>query len=112
MRDNNGDGFIEISPEELVEKGTIVCQRNWKDLHSDFSHYMPYRSQRACFGAVFIYFLLVDIYGIGPTDNQSFKTLGYESDISWTIGAAMKTALSSSTANLEIPFSVYKLDHF
>ena len=110
LRDDNNDGFVEISPYELLETGEVLCQRNWNDLHSDFSHYMPYRSQRACFGAVYIYYLLVDVYGIAEGDRHSFRTLGYENDVSWTVGAAMNQALSVSTAEDAIPFKITKLE--
>lgn len=110
MSDDNDNNFVEISPAEIKTKGSVLCQRNWNDLHADFSHYMPYRAQRACFGAVFIYYLLVDIYGISENDLQSFKTLGYDSDISWTMGAAMGQALYASTASYDIPFSLIKLE--
>jgi hypothetical protein len=112
LRDDDGNSFVEVSPHDLISRGTLLCQRNWNDLHTEFSHYMPYRSQRACFGAVFIYYLLTDIYGIAENDRTSFKTLGYESDISWTIGAAMKVALSVATAEYDTPFMITKMDEF
>ena len=107
-----GGDFVNIKPDDMIEKGTLLCQRNWNDLHADFSHYMPYRSQRACFGAVFIYYLLVDVYGINRDDSKTFKTLGYEADISWTFGAALKQALQTSTTSYDIPFSVSRLEEF
>lgn len=112
LHDDDGDSFVDVSPHDLISRGTLLCQRNWNDLHTEYAHYLPYRSQRACFGAVFIYYLLTDIYGVAEHDLGSFKTLGYESDISWTIGAAMKRALSVSTADFDTPFMITKLDEF
>jgi hypothetical protein len=35
---------------------------------SDFPGYKPYRAQRACFGATYVYLMLTDVYGLNPND--------------------------------------------
>ena len=52
---------------------------------------MPYRALRACFGSAYIYFLLVDVYGLNTNDSDSFLPVVAESgvEISWALGATI-----------------------
>jgi hypothetical protein len=89
--------LISLSPQELYDKGTTLCEKEWMELHKEFSHYMPYRAQRACFGAVYIYFLVTDVYGIDINDSKSFSATQHTADVSWTLGAAFSLALKSTS---------------
>ena len=63
---------------------------------------MPYRALRACFGSAYVYFLLVDVYGIEPSDTDSFLPVIKDDktgvEISWTLGAALAQLLQ-----IEVP---------
>ena len=61
---NNGSHHSPyISIDKIKKAGITVCHKRWDRLLLDFPGYMPYRAQRACFGAAYIYVVLKDIYG-------------------------------------------------
>jgi hypothetical protein len=82
-----------------------------QELLADFPGFMPYRAQRACFGASYVYTILVDIYGIGEHDSEAFMPVDQVKDFSpattggedaapkkplelgWALGAAVFSAL-------------------
>ena len=56
---------------------------------------MPYRAQRACFGATYVYSMLVDVYGIEEDDKEAFLPIDSvgEHELSWALGAAVFSAM-------------------
>jgi GDA1/CD39 (nucleoside phosphatase) family len=84
-----------LSPKQIYEAGLQICNEPWTVTHGRFPHYPFYRSQRACFGAVYVYSVLTSIYGIEEEDNHTFVPLeshgSYE--LSWALGAAVYEAL-------------------
>jgi len=85
-----------IAPQEIAEEGRIACKRTWTDLLSDFPGFKPYRAQRACFGAAYVYLMLTDVYGLSPNDKafMAIENLG-SMELSWTLGAAIIGTSSS-----------------
>ena len=83
---NNG----VLAPHEIAVEGRIACKRTWTDLLSDFPGFKPYRAQRACFGAAYVYLMLTDVYGLSPNDKafMAIENLG-SMELSWTLGAAI-----------------------
>jgi hypothetical protein len=79
-----------LSPLEIATAGRNACKRTWTDLLSDFPGYKPYRAQRACFGATYVYLMLTDVYGLNPNDKAfiAIENLG-NMELSWTLGAAI-----------------------
>jgi len=85
-----------VSPSQIRLHGRRVCSLSWTELLGNFPGYMPYRAQRACFGASYVYAMLVDIYSLDLDDNKSFLPLEFHSDggeLSWALGAAVYSAL-------------------
>lgn len=79
-----------LSPQEIAMAGRMACKRTWTDLLSDFPGFKPYRAQRACFGATYVYLMLTDVYGLNPNDKafMAIENLG-NMELSWTLGAAI-----------------------
>jgi hypothetical protein len=63
---------VGVSPAEIRRRALLACRRPWQDLLADHPGFMPYRAQRACFGAAYVYAILTDIYGIAPDDDDAF----------------------------------------
>ena len=63
---------IAVSPSEIRQRALVACRRPWESLLADFPGFMPYRAQRACFGAAYVYSMLTDVYGIAPDDAEAF----------------------------------------
>jgi len=80
-----------LSPQEIAIAGKEACKRSWIDLLNDFPPGTPYyRTQRACFGAAYVYLMLTDVYGLNPNDKAflAIENLG-TMELSWTLGAAV-----------------------
>lgn len=92
----SGNGAV--SPNEIEAMGRILCPRKWQDVLEEFPGFMPYRAQRACFGAAYIYSIITDVYGIAPDDGKTFLPIeahGHIGELSWSIGAAVAHALEN-----------------
>ena len=63
---------VAVSPAEIRRRALVACRRPWEALLEDFPGFMPYRAQRACFGAAYVYSMLTDVYGIAPDDAEAF----------------------------------------
>ena len=90
---------VSVAPLEIRRLATIACRRPWEDILAEYPTFMPYRAQRACFAASYVYTILVDVYGIEEDDKEAFipvDTVG-ENELSWALGAAVFSAM-----NLEI----------
>ena len=98
---------LTVTPEAVLQAGVRVCRQDWEHLLEAFPGYMPYRAQRACFGAAYIYVLLTDIYGMssasasasagGRNNTTSFTavdSLGSR-ELSWALGAAVHMSLET-----------------
>lgn len=70
--------------------GQIVCSKSWAELASEYPHLPHYRSQRACFGASYLYFLLMDVYGYELDTIGEFWPLERHGtyELSWPLGVA------------------------
>lgn len=87
---------ISVAPSEVRRLAVMACKRPWEELLTDNPTFMPYRAQRACFGASYVYTMLVDVYGIEEDDKEAFlpvDTVG-EHELSWALGAAVFSALN------------------
>jgi GDA1/CD39 (nucleoside phosphatase) family len=90
---------LSVAPLEIRRLATIACRRPWGDIQAEYPTFLPYRAQRACFTASYVYTMLVDVYGIEEDDKEAFipvDTVG-EHELSWALGAAVFSAM-----NLEI----------
>lgn len=86
---------VAITPAEIKRRALEVCNRPWEELLADYPGFMPYRAQRACFGATYVYSLLIDVYGIDEDDENAFipvDSVG-EYELSWALGAAVFSAM-------------------
>lgn len=90
---------ISVAPSTIKQLARAVCRRPWKELLSEYPDFMPYRAQRACFGATYVYTMLVDIYGIEEDDKEAFLPVDSvgEHELSWALGSAVFSAM-----NLEV----------
>jgi len=80
-----------LAPQDIAIAGKEICQRSWIDLLSDFPPGLPsYRTQRACFGAAYVYLMITDVYGLNHRDKAflAIENLG-TMELSWTLGAAV-----------------------
>ena len=86
---------ISVPPSEIRRRAIDVCRRSWTDLLAEFPGFMPYRAQRACFGATYVYSMLVDVYGIEEDDKEAFLPIDSvgEHELSWALGAAVFSAM-------------------
>lgn len=86
---------ISVPPSEIRRRATDVCRRSWTDLLAEYPGFMPYRAQRACFGATYVYSMLVDVYGIEEDDKEAFLPIDSvgEHELSWALGAAVFSAM-------------------
>ena len=86
---------VTIAPSEIRRRAILVCRRPWRELLADFPTFMPYRAQRACFGATYVYSMLVDVYGIEDDDKEAFLPVDSvgEYELSWALGAALFSAM-------------------
>mmetsp|Transcript_10676 Transcript_10676/g.16173 ORF Transcript_10676/g.16173 Transcript_10676/m.16173 type:complete len:472 (-) Transcript_10676:11-1426(-) len=84
-----------LSPSKLLDAGRRVCAEPWEVLLGRFPGYMPYKAQRACFAAAYMYFLLTDVYGAGHDDVGNVWPLDQHLDheLSWVLGAAALSTL-------------------
>jgi GDA1/CD39 (nucleoside phosphatase) family len=90
---------ISVAPSTIRQLARAVCRRPWKELLAEYPDFMPYRAQRACFGATYVYTMLVDIYGIEEDDKEAFLPVDSvgEHELSWALGSAVFSAM-----NLEV----------
>jgi hypothetical protein len=86
---------VYVAPAEIKRRAIIVCNTPWEELLAKFPGFMPYRAQRACFGATYVYSMLVDVYGIEEDDGEAFLPIDtvVEKELSWALGAAVFYAL-------------------
>lgn len=86
---------LSVTPAEIKRRAIIVCNRPWEELLADFPGFMPYRAQRACFGASYVYSMLIDVYGIDEDDEEAFLQIDSvgEYELSWALGAALFSAM-------------------
>ena len=95
-----------VSPDAVEAAGMDVCARDWEDLLEGFPGYMPYRAQRACFGAAYIHVLMTDVYGIRDAGTAtSFAAVDSMEThaLSWALGAAVHMSLEIGALR---PFAV------
>ena len=55
---------VVVSRDDVAAAGRRTCARKWTEILQDFPGFMPYRAQRACFGAAYIYALMGHLYGM------------------------------------------------
>ena len=86
---------ISVPPNVIKSKAIEVCRRPWSELLAEYPGFMPYRAQRACFGATYVYSMLVDVYGIEEDDKEAFLPIDSvgEYELSWALGAAVFSAM-------------------
>ena len=84
-----------VRPSDIAAAGTEVCRLPWEKLLLKFPGFMPYRAQRACFGAAYIFALLTDVYGLGPDVQTTFAAVESRNryELSWALGAAVRLTL-------------------
>mmetsp|Transcript_31544 Transcript_31544/g.58720 ORF Transcript_31544/g.58720 Transcript_31544/m.58720 type:complete len:467 (-) Transcript_31544:47-1447(-) len=105
------DAMKAISPELVLAAGHEICQLPWQDLIARFpDSYPSYRAQRACFGAAYMYFLMMDVYGISELSQGEFFPMEShnEHDLGWVLGAV---AVSSHGAREELLLRVPTLEN-
>lgn len=87
---------ISVAPSEVRRLAVLACKRPCEEMLADNPTFMPYRAQRACFSASYVYTMLEDVYGIEDDDKEAFlpvDTVG-EHELSWALGAAVFSALN------------------
>jgi hypothetical protein len=91
-----------VSPHNIRVAGEVLCRRSWTEILHEFPTFMPYRAQRACFGAAYVYSLLTTVYGLDEQDNTTFLPLEYHKDytLGWPLGSAIFSAIGLSAADL------------
>jgi hypothetical protein len=91
-----------VSPHHIRVAGEALCRRSWPEVLHEFPTFMPYRAQRACFGAAYVYSLLTTVYGLDEHDNTTFLPLEYHKDytLGWPLGSAIFSAIGLSAADL------------
>lgn len=104
IESESSQSFSTVSPQQIASVGQQVCRMDWRDWHERFpvDTTPHYRTQRACFGAAYVYFLLVDVYGISVEDADTFLPLdvfdGFE--LSWAIGAASASVFGDTAVSI------------
>ncbi len=91
-----------VSPRQVRLAGEKLCRRSWPEILLEFPTFMPYRAQRACFGATYVYALLTRVYHLAEEDETSFLPLEVhrEYTLGWPLGASIFSALGLDASHL------------